>query len=76
MTQTGKNADVSPSYSSDSPQVRAAKASGEARRQRACGREERAARHLLLHAYPGVPGHPWICVCDDCQALRPPEARI
>jgi hypothetical protein len=61
--------------SHDSPQVRAAKASGEARRLRATERRAREARHRH-YAKGHAEGHPFICVCDDCEAVREgkPEA--
>lgn len=59
------------SYAGDSPQVKAAKASGKARRRRARERQERERRHARLKAHPGLPEHPWVCVCEGCEALRP-----
>jgi hypothetical protein len=72
--------------SHDSPQVRAAKASGEARRLRATERRAREARHRH-YAKGHAEGHPFICVCDDCshfdgshrhpsEALRDADPRI
>lgn len=56
-------------YADDSPQVRAAKASGAARRQRAAERKAREARHAHYRK-GGAPGHHWMCVCDACEAVR------
>ena len=66
-----------PYYSSDSPQVRAGKASGEARRRRAAEARWRKARLAWFSAHPGEPGHPLNCVCAPCAHRRgdaiPPE---
>lgn len=57
-------------YSSDmSPQQKAAQVSGENRAQRAQERREREARHAH-YAKGGVPGHAFICICDECEAVR------
>lgn len=59
-------------YSDATPQERAALASGEARRERRRERIAREARHARYHEHPGLPEHPLVCVCDECEALRPP----
>lgn len=59
--------------SSDTPQEIAGRVSGANRTRRAAERRAREARHKRLRDHPGLPDHPWICVCDGCEALRPPE---
>lgn len=59
-------------YSSDSPQQRAAAASVAARRQRAQDRKARAERDAYF-AVPGLPEHMAVCsrcVCEGCEAHR------
>lgn len=58
-------------YSSDSPQVRAAKVSGEARRQRAQERRARERRHAEAIAAGRLPGHHESCQCDHCCRSNP-----
>lgn len=53
-------------YGDDSPQTKAAKASGEARRRRAAERREGEERHDRAL----IPGHHESCGCETCQAAR------
>lgn len=57
-------------YTDDKPQVKAAKASAEARSKRAADRRHLQARLEDFRKHPGMKGHPLTCVCDQCELWR------
>jgi len=60
---------MSGGYSDLTPQQKAARASAQARRERAQEAKARAERHAR-YDLGGAPGHPWGCVCEACEAVR------